>query len=186
AIVFAHVPGGASEILAAAHVAGTPGSPLAHLFDPVPTAPPAGAGFFEQITHFFTIPMPVAGIFIATLVGRMTVYTPDQVMVQRFQTTRSVKDATQAFIINAVGDAMWMFGLAFVGLALFAYFQHHPLAGKPKADEIFPHFMAEHFPTGMVGLVIAAIFAASLGGMGGAINSCTSVVVGGVSTHLGR
>ena len=31
-------------------------------------------------------------------------------------------------MINAAGDALWMFGLSFVGLALFAYFAHHHAA----------------------------------------------------------
>ena len=58
----------------------------------------------------------------------MAQYTSDQVMVQRLQTTESLQDARQAFIVNAAGDAMWMIGLSFVGLALFAYFQHHAAA----------------------------------------------------------
>jgi len=99
------------------------------------------------------------------------------VMVQRLQTTRTVKDARQAFVINAVGDALWMFGLGFVGLALFAYTQTHGLPPGFKPDEGLPYFMSRVFPVGVVGLVIAAIFAASLSSIDSAINSCTSVVI---------
>jgi SSS family solute:Na+ symporter len=115
----------------------------------------------------------------------MAGYTCDQVMVQRFQTTKSLKDSRQAFVVNAAGDALWMFGLSFVGLALLAYFNHHPLPAEFSSDKIVPYFMSVAFPTGAVGLVIAAILAASLSSIDSAINSCTSVVVVDFYNRLG-
>src|SRR6185436_5955893 len=44
-------------------------------------------------------------------------------------------------------------------------------------DKILPYFMSQAFPAGAVGLVIAAILAASLSSIDSAINSCTSVMV---------
>ena len=167
AIVIASVPGGMSEILNATHTVGAASQ----------ATPAEAAGLLQQLERFFTQPITLVGIFIATMVGRMTTYTSDQVMVQRFQTTRSLKDSKQAFVINAAGDAVWMIGLAFVGLALHAYFRHHVLPKEFKSDEILPAFMAQAFPAGAVGLVIAAIFAASLSSIDSAINSCTSVVM---------
>jgi Na+/proline symporter len=70
-----------------------------------------------------------------------------------------------------------MFGLSFVGLALFAYFQHHPLPPEFQTDKLVPYFMSLAFPPGAVGLVIAAIMAASLSSIDSAINACTSVAV---------
>ncbi|PYQ78451.1 MAG: hypothetical protein DMG01_11575, partial [Acidobacteria bacterium] len=78
---------------------------------------------------------------------------------------------------NAAGDALWMFGLSFVGLALLAYFNHHPQPPDLAPDKILPYFMSQVFPSGAVGLVIAAILAASLSSIDSAINSCTSVLV---------
>ena len=70
--------------------------------------------------------MTVPALFFALIVGRTAQYTTDQTMVLRIQSTRSTDDARRAFIVNAAGDALWMLGLTFVGLALFAYFQHKP------------------------------------------------------------
>jgi len=98
-------------------------------------------------------------------------------MVQRLQTTRSLQDARSAFIVNAAGDALWMVGLSFVGFALFAYFQRAPLPPEFATDKLVPYFMSLAFPAGAVGLVIAAIMAASLSSIDSAINSCTSVAV---------
>ena len=81
------------------------------------------AAWWRRSASFFQQPMNVITLLVALVVGRMAQYTSDQVMVQRLQTTRSVKDARQAFIVNAAGDALWMIGLSFVGFALFAYFQ---------------------------------------------------------------
>lgn len=130
-----------------------------------------------RVQAFFFQPINVVSIMFSMVVGRMASYTSDQIMVQRLQTTRSLKDARQAFIVNAAGDALWMFALSFVGLALFAYFQAHALPEDFATDKILPYFMSLTFPPGIVGLVIASIMAASLSSVDSAINSCTSVVV---------
>jgi Na+/proline symporter len=129
------------------------------------------------VQAFFEQPLNVVSIMCSLLVGRMAAYVGDQIMVQRLQTTRSLKDARQAFIVNAAGDVIWMFALSFVGLALFAYFQNHPLPADMATDKILPYFMSQTFPRGVVGLVIASIMASSLSSVDSAINSCTSVIV---------
>jgi SSS family transporter len=134
-------------------------------------------GMLARVQAFFFQPINVVSIMFSMVVGRMASYTSDQIMVQRLQTTRSLKDARQAFIVNAAGDALWMFALSFVGLALFAYFQAHALPEDFATDKILPYFMSLTFPPGIVGLVIASIMAASLSSVDSAINSCTSVVV---------
>src|ERR1700746_1842213 len=125
-------------------------------------------------------------IVVTLLVGRMAAYVGDQIMVQRLQTTRSLKDARQAFIVNAAGDAIWMFALSFVGLALYAFFQTQPLPQDFQTDQILPYFMSLTFPAGIVGLVIASIMAASLSSVDSAINSCTSVLVIDIYNRLIR
>jgi SSS family transporter len=134
-------------------------------------------GFIERLQAFFFQPLNVVSIMFSMVVGRMASYTSDQIMVQRLQTTKSLKDARQAFIVNAAGDAIWMFALSFVGLALFAFFQTRPLPAGFATDKILPYFMSLTFPAGIVGLVIASIMAASLSSVDSAINSCTSVLV---------
>jgi solute:Na+ symporter, SSS family len=52
-----------------------------------------------------------------------------------------------------------------------------PEAVWRNPDQIFPYFLAHVFPTGVVGLVVAAILAAALGSIAGAINSLTAVAM---------
>ncbi len=170
AIVWWSVPGGFGEIFNVAHAAGKMD------FWP-PLVEPGTTGLVAQVRSFFEQPMTVVTLLVALIVGRMAQYTSDQVMVQRLQTTRSLKEARHAFIVNAAGDALWMLGLSFVGLALFAYFQHHILPPEFQTDKLLPYFMSVAFPAGAVGLVIAAIMAASLSSIDSAINSCSSVAV---------
>jgi SSS family transporter len=169
AIVTSSVPGGLGEVLATAAAAGK-----SDLWVPV----------FDVLRQPVTVP----ALLCALVVGRIAQYTSDQVMVQRLQTTRSVADARHAFAVNAAGDALWMTGLSLVGLALFAYFQHHPSPTDLPADRLLPYFMTQAFPVGATGLVIAAILAASLSSVDSAIHSCSSVIVidGYNRLYLGR
>jgi SSS family transporter len=169
-IVWWSVPGGLPEIWSASAAAGK-------MAIWTPLADPAAIGLIDQIVSFFHQPMHVIALLVALIVGRMAQYTSDQVMVQRLQSTRSLGEARQAFVVNAAGDALWMIGLSFVGFALFAYFQHHTLPSEMQTDKLVPYFMSVAFPAGAVGLVVAAIMAASLSSIDSAINSCTSVAV---------
>jgi solute carrier family 5 (sodium-coupled monocarboxylate transporter), member 8/12 len=135
------------------------------------------AGFFEKIRMYFAEPRTAIGLFIAVVAGRMATYTGDQVMVQRFQTTKSVKDARQGFIINALGDSVWTLGLSFVGLGLFAFYQVNAKPADLPTDRTVPYFLATMFPTGILGLVLAATLAASLASIASAINSCTTITM---------
>ena len=90
------------------------------------------------------------------IVGRAAQYTTDQTMVLRVQSTRTTNDAKRAFIVNAAGDALWMLGLSFVGLALFAYFQRIPAPEGLSSDRMLPYFMTQVFPAGAVGLHFGA------------------------------
>ncbi len=135
------------------------------------------AGLWEKIGLYFAEPRTAIGLLIAAVVGRMTTYTGDQVMIQRFQTTKSARDARQGFIINALGDSVWTLGLSFVGLGLFAFYQVNAKPADLPTDRTVPHFLATMFPTGVLGLVLAATLAASLSSIASAINSCTTVVM---------
>src|SRR3954471_17848115 len=169
AIAATSVPGGFSHIWEIATAAGKTSA-----IAPVDVG---SGGLVERVQAFFYQPINVVAIMFSMDVGRMASYTSDQIMVQRLQTTKSLKDARQAFIVNAAGDAIWMFALSFVGLALFAFFQTQPLPREFETDKILPYFMSLTFPAGIVGLVIASIMAASLSSVDSAINSCTSVLV---------
>ena len=142
------------------------------------TAPAiASEGFFGKIFDIMHTDISFFSLGLAMLIFRMTSYTADQVMVQRLEASKSVREAKRSFVINAVSDCIWMLCLGFVGLALFSYIKQTGAYADIPRDKIFPIFIAEFFPVGVTGLVIAAIFAASLSSVDAAINSTSSVVI---------
>ena len=105
----------------------------------------------------------------------------DQVSVQRYLTAASLRDAQRALWIK-----LWMFVPVFLiflatGFVLYAFYQQNgdPLAqGLIKnADQILPYFVITQMPAGLPGLLVAAIFAASMSTISAGVNSLTSATL---------
>lgn len=110
-----------------------------------------------------------------TLLG-LSGLTTDQAILQRLFTTRSEKDCARSVMLNAIISTPLMISLMFLGVVLFAFYQAHPerLAGLHSPDGIFPLFAVRELPAGVSGLIVAAIFAASMGVMSASINSLST------------
>ena len=110
--------------------------------------------------------LTVFACFIPALIGSWVV--SDQMEVQRFLCTRSVKDARRVLII-AQGLAVLATGLLIcVGLALMGCY------GAADADKAFPRFMVE-LPGGFKGFLLCGILAAAMSSLSSGINSCVGV-----------
>jgi SSS family solute:Na+ symporter len=101
----------------------------------------------------------VYGLFIN--VGNFAV---DQSYVQRYITARSNREAAKSVWLTAslyVPVAAIFF---FIGTGLFLFYSAQPgsLPGITKGDEVFPYFIRTQLPVGLAGIVVAAIFAASM------------------------
>ncbi len=168
-IIFAKVPIDFAGMVAVLGKAGTGAVAVEGQYD----------GAWSDVVDLFRTPVTWYAILIATLVGRFTTYTSDQVMVQRFQTSKTIRDVRQGFLITAISDSVWMITLVFVGVVLFMYFRGQPVPAWVAAntDHYFPYFMSKVFPHGTTGPVIAAIIAASLSAIASAINSQSTVII---------
>ena len=98
----------------------------------------------------------------------MASHGADQLIVQRLLSSRSLKDAQKAIIGSGIVVFCQFTLFLMIGVGLFALYQGRTFA---RSDEIFPTFILEHMPTGLVGLIIAAIVAATMSTHSGAINS---------------
>jgi Na+/proline symporter len=84
-------------------------------------------------------------------------------------------------VINAVLGLLFLL----VGTALFAFYSQPSGVGLPaagaelaKEDQILPYFAATQLPgVGLVGLIVAGLFAAAMSTMDSGINGVTSVIV---------
>lgn len=102
----------------------------------------------------------VGGAFLTT-----STHGTDQFLVQRYLCAKNARQAKVALLSSGVVVFAQFAMFLLIGLMLFAFYRSYSalppeVAGSP--DRIFPHFIANELPSGVIGLVIAAILAAAL------------------------
>lgn len=112
----------------------------------------------------------IGGAFLA-----MASHGADQLIVQRLLSSRSLRDARIALIGSGVVVIAQFALFLMVGIGLWAFYVAKPF---PTPDAIFPTFIIEEMPHGLVGLLLAAILAATMSTHSGAINALAAA-----STH---
>ena len=90
----------------------------------------------------------------------LSTHGTDQYMVQRYLCTDRPRSAAKAVIVSGVVVLVQFTFFLFIGVLLFAFYGNN--APVTASDQVFPHFIANHLPTGLSGLVVAAILAAAL------------------------
>lgn len=145
----------------------------------------AVAGEFGKFQCFdFTVDMARSYTFWAGIIGGAFLTTAthgtDQLMVQRYLCSKTSRQAAAALLVSgAVVFAQFVLFL-FIGVLLFVFYHHFPTLPEnvlARADRVFPHFIVTHLPHGMIGLVIAAIFAAAMSTLSGSLNSLAASAV---------
>lgn len=114
----------------------------------------------------------------------------DQMAIQRYFATSSVKNARWAFNVSILSTIVIQLLLMFLGFALFAFYrtrlETNPV-GELSPDMMFPDFISNHLPVGVSGLVIAALLAAAMSSLSSGLSSVSSVVsvdlIGRLSTR---
>lgn len=103
-------------------------------------------------------------VFLFGLFTHLTNFGVDQSYVQRYITARDDREAAKSIWITTILYLPVAAIFFFVGTGLFVFYQAQPqlLEGIAQPDKIFPHFISKQLPLGAAGLVVAAIFAASM------------------------
>ncbi len=113
----------------------------------------------------------------------MSTHGTDQFLVQRYLCTNKPSAAITALMTSGAVVLGQFIGFLFVGVLLFAFYAPYGMEGYATAaptfpftggDKVFPDFITQHMPTGLSGLVVAAIFAAALSS---SLNSIASTTV---------
>jgi Na+/proline symporter len=114
---------------------------------------------------------------IGVTVANLANYIGDQMSLQRYLATGETKVALQTFTINVMGVIAVLAALTMIGLSLYVFYQLAPDPGLPtNADQIFPYYIATQLPTGISGLLLAAILAATMSSMTSGINALSATV----------
>jgi SSS family solute:Na+ symporter len=100
----------------------------------------------------------------------------DQLIVQRLLTTRNLRSSPKALIGSGFVVLAQFALFLFIGLLLFGFYRGLTPGqlGLATADEIFAKFIVEEIPSGLSGLIIAAILAAAMSTLSSSINSLAS------------
>lgn len=162
------IPGGWSETISVAYSSGkmSLGSPVFNLSDST-----------------------VWTVLIATFFTNLTTYGTDQSMVQRYLTTSSQKAARKSVMTNALLTIPATLIFFLIGTVLFVYYKNNPSHVTPTLDSndaIFPWYIYTKLPVGMVGLLIAGIFAAAMSTLSGSMNSVATAYVVDIRPKLFR
>src|SRR5439155_4905137 len=110
----------------------------------------------------------------------MSTHGTDQYLVQRYLCTDRPRSAALALLSSGVVVLAQFVGFLFIGILLFAFYRPDRLSGGGPAapfraaDQVFPDFITRHLPSGLSGLVVAAIFAAA---MSSSLNSIAATFV---------
>jgi solute:Na+ symporter, SSS family len=124
----------------------------------------------------FTLDYTRTYTFWSGLIGgcflTMSTHGTDQYLVQRYLCTDRPRRAVVALLTSGGIVLAQFIGFLFIGVLLFAFY--HPFTDPGYAtaastafpftggDRVFPDFITKHMPSGLSGLVVAAIFAAAM------------------------
>lgn len=113
-------------------------------------------------------------ILVGGMANNLISYTSDQTVIQRYLTTRDEAAARRSILLNGVMSVVVSVAFFAIGTGLYTFYKTHPAEldfTMAKADTIFPFFMMSQLPAGVAGLLIAAIFAATMSTISSNINS---------------
>lgn len=138
----------------------------------------------------FTLSLSRSYTFWSGLIGGMFLTTAthgtDQMMVQRYLCARSIRDARVALLASGLVVLAQFTLFLGIGTMLFVFYttvapaemSAFTVSGQIATDRVFPHFIVNHLPVGLVGLVLAAILAAAMSTLSSSLNSSAAAAMG--------
>ena len=116
-------------------------------------------------------------VLLGGLANNLISYSADQTVIQRYLTTKDERSAAKGILMNGILSVVVLVVFYFIGTALYSYYKIHP--GElnftmQNTDAIFPHFIMSNMPVGLAGLLIAAIFSATMSTVSSNINSIST------------
>jgi SSS family transporter len=109
--------------------------------------------------------------FAATFVT-MATHGTDQDMVQRMLTAKNPARSRLALVASGLADIPIVMAFLTIGILLWVHYQYSPNPHLPERNaHIFAFYILEELPPGLRGLLIAGIFATTMGSLSTALNA---------------
>lgn len=102
-------------------------------------------------------------------------YICDQAMVQRYLIARSDKAAIRGTLMGALLSVPVLVAFNLIGAFLYGFYALSGAEAPAIGDHVLPHFIVNYLPAGAVGLILAAILAASMSSISSDLNSIATV-----------
>ena len=119
-------------------------------------------------------------VAVQGLISNLSSYTSDQCVIQRYIATPDENATKRSLWFNGCMSVFAQVVFYGIGMALFAFYHTHPEAmdvTMPKGDSVLPIFMATEMPPWLAGLVIAAVFAATISTLSANLSSASTAIV---------
>lgn len=118
-------------------------------------------------------------VFVYGLMTNLQNYGIDQNYVQRYMTAKSTAEAVKSTLFGGLLYIPVSLVFVYIGTALFSYYTAQPdlLPEGIAGDKVFPYFIVHGLPTGVTGLVIAALFSAGMSTISTSINSSATIIL---------
>lgn len=163
-----------SAVIALFYIAHHVDGGFAHMFSMA-----QGAGKFHMISFAPSVSTPTVWVYIGMFLATIFIQVSDQALMQRMLAAKDERTARLTvvmgnFLVLTAGSIFFV-----MGTALWVFYQAHPerLAGADPGDKIFPYFIVNELPAGLVGLIIAGLCAAAMGALSSALNATAAIVV---------
>jgi solute:Na+ symporter, SSS family len=129
--------------------------------------------FATDLTQPFTFWAGVlGGLFVDT-----ATHGADQMMVQRYLSSRSQRQAGAALIASGFVILAQFALFLLIGVGLWSLYQDAPPTRPLRPDHVFAYFIVHYVPVGVRGLIIAAIFSVTMSTVSGALSASASSTV---------
>lgn len=129
----------------------------------------------------FRFDLSIELTFWSGLIGGMVLNTAthgvDQIMVQRYLSARSEKQAAVALVASgAIIFAQFALFLL-IGVGLYVFYRQNPPGATLGKDDVFVYYIVRNLPVGIMGLVVASVFSVAMGTLSGSLNASASSTV---------
>lgn len=134
------------------------------------------AGKFNPLN--FSFDMQLENGFWAALIGGsflwLKYFATDQTQTQRMIAAKSVREVKKSIAISGIVMNTIYFLFIVLGIFLYVYFDGKPFEND---NDVMITFLADSIPVGVLGIIIAAVFAAAMSSIDSVLNSVTTVFV---------
>lgn len=141
-----------------------------------------------EITTFSldpTVRVTTVGNMASVFFYFVCVSSADQMIVQRYLSTPSLKHAQRSVWVYIISNLTSIVFLMICGLSLFAFYRYQSALPVNEfqeqiaatADKAMLQFIVQELPHGIAGLIVAGLLAAAMSGLSSGMNGIASVLI---------